>query len=790
MPRLRHVVREIHRRSLWQVVGIYLAGSWVALQVVGEMSASLGLPAWVRPSAVALLVVGFPIVLATAFVQEGAPRRATETDPDDPSEDRPASSGTGSQGEHEKPERSVRAGDSLAGRVLTWPRAILGGVAAFALLGLGTAGFMTMRTLGVGPPATLIAKGVLNERARILVTNFQSEAADRELARTATEAFRIDFGQSQVVRPVQPAEVAEALERMERDRDTPLDPDLARELAIREGLPAYVTGDVNTAGTAFVLSAALVETETGEILVPARETAEDSTRVIEAIDRLSSRLRERIGESLRQIRREPPLEQVTTGSLAALRKYSQAIHAIDGVGEEERGIALLEEAVSLDTAFAMAYRKLGVVLANRFQERARQVDALERAFRHRDRLTERERYHAEAGYYFSRTGEVEKAITAYRNLLQLDPRDPTALNNLGVLYSFLRDAERALEFYLRAVRADSSVGVAFRNVVSEQIKLGRIEDARASLERYSTRFPDDPMTKAVRAMIAAMEGDHDAAEEQILALRRRMAGSLYWRWQTSRDLWALDMVRGRLAEADAHMADAMEAQADRGLPGEYLVSAIERAWALLSATGDRELALGILDAALGRHPLPTLHPLDRPYARLAAIYAQAGNPGRARSLLREYEGEVEPELRGWQEDVHLNVARGEIALAEGRPGDALEAFREADRGFCEVCAKPDIGRAHEALGRADSAVAAYERYVETPWLWRLRIDDHSRLVWILERLGELHDELGDREKAARHYARFAELWADADPELQPRVRVARQRVTELSRSSDVAAGAN
>lgn len=46
MRPVKQVVHEIHRRSLWQVVGIYLAGSWVALQVVGEMSVSvsLGLP--------------------------------------------------------------------------------------------------------------------------------------------------------------------------------------------------------------------------------------------------------------------------------------------------------------------------------------------------------------------------------------------------------------------------------------------------------------------------------------------------------------------------------------------------------------------------------------------------------------------------------------------------------------------------------------------------------------------------------------------------------------------------
>ena len=32
MSRLKRLIQEIHRRSLWQVLGIYLVGAWVAFQ--------------------------------------------------------------------------------------------------------------------------------------------------------------------------------------------------------------------------------------------------------------------------------------------------------------------------------------------------------------------------------------------------------------------------------------------------------------------------------------------------------------------------------------------------------------------------------------------------------------------------------------------------------------------------------------------------------------------------------------------------------------------------------------
>jgi hypothetical protein len=45
----RRVVGEVHRRSLWQVLGIYLVTGWVAIQVMLSMHEALGLPDWVPP---------------------------------------------------------------------------------------------------------------------------------------------------------------------------------------------------------------------------------------------------------------------------------------------------------------------------------------------------------------------------------------------------------------------------------------------------------------------------------------------------------------------------------------------------------------------------------------------------------------------------------------------------------------------------------------------------------------------------------------------------------------------
>ncbi len=77
MSRLKQLIQEVHRRSLWQVLLVYVGASWVVLEAADVMVSRLALPEWVYGAAIVLLLVGLPIVLATAFVQEGlsaAPR--------------------------------------------------------------------------------------------------------------------------------------------------------------------------------------------------------------------------------------------------------------------------------------------------------------------------------------------------------------------------------------------------------------------------------------------------------------------------------------------------------------------------------------------------------------------------------------------------------------------------------------------------------------------------------------------------------------------------------------------
>ena len=70
MNRLKRLIVEIHRRSLWQVLLIYVGAALMAYQAVQTLTEGLGLPQWFPAFAIVLFIIGLPIVLATAIVRE------------------------------------------------------------------------------------------------------------------------------------------------------------------------------------------------------------------------------------------------------------------------------------------------------------------------------------------------------------------------------------------------------------------------------------------------------------------------------------------------------------------------------------------------------------------------------------------------------------------------------------------------------------------------------------------------------------------------------------------------
>jgi tetratricopeptide (TPR) repeat protein len=128
-------------------------------------------------------------------------------------------------------------------------------------------------------------------------------------------------------------------------------------------------------------------------------------------------------------------------------------------------------------------------------------------------------------------------------------------------------------------------------------------------------------------------------------------------------------------------------------------------------------------------------------------------------------------------------ARAAIALEGGRPEESLRYLqrgRELGYGVLYRPARLLLGDTYAALGRLEEAAAQYDSLTST---YRLNFNDIGTYRPILpvahERLGNVYLALGDTTAAIRHLTAFAELWQDADPDLQPRVESARRTLERL-----------
>ncbi|MDA0312995.1 MAG: SUMF1/EgtB/PvdO family nonheme iron enzyme, partial [Gemmatimonadetes bacterium] len=134
------------RQPIVRALGLYLAGSWVCLQVVDVLAQNFALPSWAFLLTLVLLVIGLPITGATAFLQSRL---------------------RGAAGEE-------RMG--LEHRLLTWPNVVRAGVGALAVWGVAVTGWLLLGQRELSETEVLAS---IDEIERLATTSDVRAAYDR-----------------------------------------------------------------------------------------------------------------------------------------------------------------------------------------------------------------------------------------------------------------------------------------------------------------------------------------------------------------------------------------------------------------------------------------------------------------------------------------------------------------------------------------------------------------------------------------------------------------------------------
>ena len=759
--------------SLSKTLAMYGTALFIVAIVSRASVIALGLPDWAFWGAVIVMLFGLPVILFTWFVGRTMRRLATVTPALTPggSVAKPAPQGTMA---------------TIAVRVsphVTWRRTWLGGAWALGAFTVLVVAFVVMRSMGIGPAASLLSSGKLSDRERLIVAEFATP--DTSLSTMVTEAVRTNLGQSRVVSILPPVAIASALQRMQRPPASRLDLQLAREIAAREGVKAIVAGSIRTLGDSYIVSMRLVSADSAAPLAAVQATAAGPAELLEVIDDLTRDLRGKIGESLKDVRGSPPLEQVTTGSLEALRIYAEAARSIDMGGNPVAGAERLREAVRIDTGFAMAWRKLGVALSNSGMPRPRVDSALSRAYQFRDRLTERERLLAEGTYYQLGPGrDRRRAIQAYDRLLALDPTESGAANNLASILMGRRDFARAESLFKQQIAAGRASSQNYTNLIAVLFNSGQVDEAGRYLKEFQRLYPGSFYGRTAPLTFLYEREQIDSLETTMRDLYR--SSELILRINGSASLANYSLLRGRLSETVRYGNEAQRlSEAIGGQRSNTIADSLQFSWLDLNWHDDTSGSVRRMERVLADNDIGKLPFDQRPYGALAMFFAEAGDPQRARALLARYDAEIPDTSERRIREPGRRAVLGVIARAEGRYQDALRDLWRADttydgpNGSCAVCILDDIGQTWDRMGVADSAIFYLEQYLDTPMFGRQNMDASVKPL-MLKRLGELYEGKGNVTKAASYYREFIELWERAEPKLQPKVAEAKRRLSRLA----------
>ncbi|MFB3095694.1 MAG: tetratricopeptide repeat protein, partial [Candidatus Acidiferrales bacterium] len=505
------------------------------------------------------------------------------------------------------------------------------------------------------------------------------------------------------------------------------------------------------------------------------------------------------------------IAELTSESLEAYRLYTQGVEAqVNFRTAEARD--LLQKAVEIDPAFAMAYFHLSQ-LSGFVGDVAAAEEYRRKTMEHLDRLPQRQRLLFQANQALFREGDGRKAIALAKELLAQHPDEEDAYSVLGSAYARLGQDDKSMEAFRRGVEALPNSGPLHNFYGYSLMAEGRYAEALRELETYARLKPEEANPHDSLGEAYLITGQPEKALDRYArALEVDASFSFSHRGRA----WAYAML-GRYDQALGENAEEEKKLTRTQLPltETYLIKAFLLSRMGRSRQADQQIRQGIrlaeslkdVAAQAGFELLSAQLSLERgdyPRTLQSANRAQKFNPEVSQENVRTAQAVIAHLLPGIAEarSENLEAARDHLASARKLYDTGDEA-----QNWWYHCLEGEIALATGDLAAAEAAFSAGEPELKmafnnsNPWGivfanhlpfrdWPARIknargdtagaieayrklltpDIRSKWTTVLEprfvlELARLLAETGDTEAAKKEYGRFLELWKDADPDI-------------------------
>jgi eukaryotic-like serine/threonine-protein kinase len=680
----------------------------------------------------------------------------------------------------------------------TLPLPLIAGIVTALALAIGGYTFRD-RLFKSSPGARSAPAGPVVSLAIVPFHNASGDPSLDWLGTSLAEMLTTDVGESASLRTVSADRLHQVLKDLRIGTDSPLDPQSIKQLAEFSNAQTVVWGQYVRGGGQIRIDATLQNLKQGRPPVSLRVEAQSEKDLLAATDQLAQKIRENLAlspEIVKELKQQA--FRPTSKSVEALRSYNEGLELMRQ-GNNLESQKRFESATQADPDFALAFSRLGQAYSNlgydneaeRYSRRAAELS---------QQLPAAERYLIQANNARV-TGNTDKAIELYGNLLKAAPGDPDLQFTLASLYESNNDFDKAGQHYARVLEQDPKSVAALLATGRVQIKSGKPQDSLDYLNQaYSLAVrlenreekasilhaigvayklmekPQDALKNyqdsiAIKrqigdkrgiavslnesAQVQATMGQFPAAEtsyKEALQIRRDI-GDKRGVGDTLMDLGTLYGGRGKQDEALKLYKEALQIQRDRGdeLSQATCLNNIGDAY---FAEGQNDDALTYFQQALQlREKLKTPDAIAESVRNVAVVNTKLGQYGEA---LTQYLKAIDlhrsiDDARGTAMD---SYDMGTVFQYQGRYGaalkareDALKSFRNLkDRSFWMVESLSGYGQSLAQVGREDDA----KRTLDEAMALAREINNDSSTAQILQFYGDVDVYRGD-VKASRGF---------------------------------------
>jgi eukaryotic-like serine/threonine-protein kinase len=593
---------------------------------------------------------------------------------------------------------------------------------------------------------------------RELIAGFTNDTNDRDFDGALIPAFSAALKQSPFLNILSNEKAQEAQKTTRKRRSDSISLKDALAMCSQLGVAAVFDGSVVARGSGYEVDARSIDCEGRKLMFEARQPAAGKDDVLNALDRASQELRERVGEPPESIADNlGGTEDALTDSLDALKEYSAGERAaLDG--DDAGAISSYWEATKYDPYFTMAYLRLGEKYL-RAGDVQKSNATLKKAFQLCDPVSDYERFHIESTYYQSVERDLPDALSVTEHWIQEYPRRSTPYFRLASLEYEAGRYNQAVEDHAMGKRIATEPVPDYGKLVGYFVSAGRLEEAKSAYKLSPPRTRDSILLHANMYALAFLEDDN--AEMGVQKA-----------WGEGRS--------DAKAEMSSYVSDT------QAYHGQNAIARETSRRAILSANQDgrrnaaalwqagvalREAEIGYSAEALRQASEALGSVYDRDSTIVGALaLARAGNADAAKQY-------ADGLVRSYPQDTFLNeywlpCIRAAIELYRHNPRRAVEIL--ALTGSYEL-GTPDNGpalgstlypiymrgEAYLAMRRGKEAVAEFQKILDN------RNVVQNFVTGALAHLGlaRAYALQGETVKAKAAYEDFLSLWRDADPDI-------------------------